>query len=113
MLLGFEDWDFWVGAAERRWEFAYLPEVFFEYRKAAESMLARAESGRAEVEDFIAKKHGAIHRRAWLQYTNERLSITRTASRLTRLVIKRVTNRVRSAFARTLRWPSRGNDKAA
>ncbi len=42
MLLGFEDWEFWLGAAEQGWEFAYLPEVFFEYRKAAESMLTRA-----------------------------------------------------------------------
>jgi hypothetical protein len=25
---GFEDWDFWLGALERSWEFVYLPEIF-------------------------------------------------------------------------------------
>jgi glycosyltransferase involved in cell wall biosynthesis len=89
MLLGFEDWDFWVGAAERGWEFAYLPEVFFEYRKAAESMLTRAVIRQAEVEDFIAKKHGPLYRRAWLRHAKERVSIKRTSRRLAVLLLAR------------------------
>jgi glycosyltransferase involved in cell wall biosynthesis len=101
MLLGFEDWDFWLGAVERGWEFVYLPEVFFDYRQSGESMLTRAEARKTEVEDYIARKHGTLYRRAWLQHVEERrerLSVRRTASRLARLVLSRAKNRVRSPF---------------
>ena len=27
---GLEDWDFWLGALEHGWRFAYVPEVFFD-----------------------------------------------------------------------------------
>jgi glycosyltransferase involved in cell wall biosynthesis len=87
MLLGFEDWDFWLGAVEHGWDFAYLPEVFFDYRKAEESMLTRAEARKAEVGDYIAKKHGNLYRRQWLRNMRERVSIRRMASRLTKMVL--------------------------
>ena len=99
MLLGFEDWDFWLGAAERGWEFAYLPKVFFEYRKAAESMLTHAERRKSEVEDFIAKKHGPLYRRAWLRHVTECASIKRTSRRLAVLLLARV-KRKYGAFPR-------------
>lgn len=98
MLLGFEDWDFWLGALERGWSFEYLPEVFFEYRKAAESMLTRVQTRKTEVEDFIAKKHGALYRRALLQQMKEGRSIKRTVGRLTELVLRRTKNRVKPPF---------------
>lgn len=101
MLLGYEDWDFWLGAIEHGWEFVYFPEVFFDYRRAPESMLTRAERRKSEVDDFIAKKHGMLYRRAWLQQMQEKRSIKRTADRLTKLVLKRAKNRVRSPFVRT------------
>jgi glycosyltransferase involved in cell wall biosynthesis len=59
---GYEDWDFWVGALERGWEFAYLPEVFFDYRKADQSMLTHAEKFKAQVDEFMAKKHRRLYR---------------------------------------------------
>ena len=36
---GLEDWDFWLGALEHGWKFAYLPEIFFDYRQAEGSMI--------------------------------------------------------------------------
>jgi hypothetical protein len=35
---GLEDWDFWLGAYELGWRFEYVPEVFFEYRQAEQSI---------------------------------------------------------------------------
>ena len=64
---GLEDWDFWLGALEHGWRFAYLPEVFFEYRQAEGSMIKRTKGFEEQVEDFIAKKHGLLYRQAWLQ----------------------------------------------
>lgn len=59
---GYEDWDFWVGALERGWEFAYLPEVLFDYRRADHSMITHAERFKAQVDEFMAKKHRRLYR---------------------------------------------------
>ncbi len=39
--MGWEDWDLWIGAAERGWRFHRLPEVTFEYRVRPGSMATR------------------------------------------------------------------------
>ena len=62
---GLEDWDFWLGALEHGWQFAYLPEVFFEYRQSEGSMITRTREFESEVEAFIARKHGLLYRQAW------------------------------------------------
>src|ERR1039458_8216971 len=36
-----EDWDFWLTTMEHGWEFAHLPEIFFDYRVATQSMITR------------------------------------------------------------------------
>ena len=64
---GLEDWDFWLGALEHGWQFAYLPEVFFEYRQAEGSMINRTKGFEKQVGDFIAKKHGPLYRNAWIR----------------------------------------------
>lgn len=86
---GLEDWDLWLGAFEHGWHFAYIPEVFREYRRAKESMLTRALECETEVLDFIAKKHGPLYRRAWLPYLVERSSVKLTVRHLARLLVAR------------------------
>jgi GT2 family glycosyltransferase len=39
--MGWEDWDLWIGAAERGWRFHRLPEVTFDYRVRPGSMATR------------------------------------------------------------------------
>jgi len=75
---GLEDWDFWLGALEHGWRFAYLPEVFFDYRQAEGSMLTRAIPRYDEVRDYAARKHGVLYRQAWLSGISERESILNT-----------------------------------
>ncbi|HEV7572885.1 MAG TPA: glycosyltransferase [Thermoanaerobaculia bacterium] len=36
-----EDWDFWLGAAQRGWRFIHLPSPAFEYRVRPDSLLRR------------------------------------------------------------------------
>lgn len=90
---GLEDWDFWLSAVERGWNFAYLPEVFFEYRQHQESMITRAGASEAETEAFIAKKHGLLYRRAWLPYLRERLSVKLAARHFGRLLAFRIASK--------------------
>lgn len=71
---GFEDWDFWLSALEHGWQFAYVPEVFFEYRRAEESMNTRSVGFEDAVREFLAKKHALLYRQAWLSLFRERQS---------------------------------------
>jgi hypothetical protein len=52
---GYEDWDFWLGALEHGCDFAYVPEIFFDYRQAHTSMITRARGFEQAVERFTAK----------------------------------------------------------
>jgi glycosyltransferase involved in cell wall biosynthesis len=72
---GLEDWDFWLGALEHGWQFAYLPEALFDYRIAQESMITRTHGFEEQVGEFIAKKHGPLHRQAWLQLGSQQESL--------------------------------------
>jgi len=87
---GFEDWDFWLGALEHGWEFTYVPEVLFEYRVANGSMIARNSAFKAQVEQFIGRKHGLLYQRAWLDLEREHASVKATFRNLNRLLKSRL-----------------------
>jgi glycosyltransferase involved in cell wall biosynthesis len=46
-----EDWDLWIGAAERGWRFHRLPQVTFEYRVRPDSLLSMVDN--AELLDHL------------------------------------------------------------
>ena len=46
-IQGLEDWDFWLSTFAHGWNFAYVPEVLFEYRVTENSMIARASGSEA------------------------------------------------------------------
>jgi len=91
---GLEDWDFWLGALEHGWQFAYVPEILFDYRVAKESMITRAQPFLPSVEKFVAMKHGVLYRHAWLQLTHdftlEHESVKATSRNLHRLLKSRL-----------------------
>jgi hypothetical protein len=103
---GLEDWDFWLGALEHGWQFAYVPEVFFDYRKASESMLTRTSGFEPAIKEFVAKKHGALYQQAWLSVlrerdllATERKSVKRTFHNLRRLLKARITQKFATGAA--------------
>ncbi|MEA2560801.1 MAG: hypothetical protein QOH06_2305 [Acidobacteriota bacterium] len=60
---GWEDWDFWISAAERGWQFHHLPGAAFEYRVRPGSMiwrLATPEVGRP-LQGYIVEKHRDLY----------------------------------------------------
>ena len=83
---GFEDWDFWLGALEHGWKFAYIPEVLFEYRRSEQSMIVRAVSFEHQVRDYVARKHCGLYRQAWSELFSERQSVRRTFNHLCHLI---------------------------
>jgi glycosyltransferase involved in cell wall biosynthesis len=72
---GLEDWDFWLGALENGWQFAYVSEVFFDYRVASESMVTRTHGFEKQIEKFIATKHGHLYRHSWLELARQQESL--------------------------------------
>lgn len=62
MRLGFEDWDFWLGAIGRGFRGKHLENFGFCYRKRPESMLANSERDRPEITSYISRKHKDLFR---------------------------------------------------
>ncbi len=87
---GFEDWDFWLGALEHGWQFAYVPEILFDYRKADGSMITRTRGFEAQIAEFVGRKHGHLYREAWSRLARERQSATQTSRRLRTLLKARL-----------------------
>jgi glycosyltransferase involved in cell wall biosynthesis len=57
MRLGFEDWDFWLGAIELGFRGRHLENFGFRYRRRPESMLSNSERDRPEITSYIRRKH--------------------------------------------------------
>jgi glycosyltransferase involved in cell wall biosynthesis len=59
MRFGYEDWDFWIGAAERGYVARHLPEALFRYRVRADGMYANALRHDGELRKQIRLNHPA------------------------------------------------------
>jgi glycosyltransferase involved in cell wall biosynthesis len=75
LIQGLEDWDFWLGALEHGWRFAYLTEVFFDYRQAEQSMTSRAEPLKDQIREFVTRKHAMLYRQALFTLINVQQSL--------------------------------------
>jgi glycosyltransferase involved in cell wall biosynthesis len=62
MRLGFEDWDFWLGAIKLGFRGKHLENFGFRYRKRPESMLSNSERDRPEILSYISRKHQDLYR---------------------------------------------------
>jgi len=61
--LGYEDWDFWLGAAEAGWQFARVDEVLFDYRYKETSMVSKCNipENHRELFRYISNKHLSLY----------------------------------------------------
>jgi glycosyltransferase involved in cell wall biosynthesis len=63
---GWEDWDLWLGAIERGWEFHHHPVEAFDYRIAPQSMSAairESEETRRDLYAYVINKHRDLYQR--------------------------------------------------
>ncbi|MDD2307392.1 MAG: glycosyltransferase family A protein [Prolixibacteraceae bacterium] len=58
-IMGWEDWDFWLSAAEQDFKFHYIPKPLFQYRVVENSMLQELQNNlKYEIlVEYINKKH--------------------------------------------------------
>ncbi|MEM6501675.1 MAG: glycosyltransferase family A protein [Cyanobacteria bacterium P01_C01_bin.89] len=61
--LGYEDWDFWLGAVEAGWQFAYVNQVAFQYRSRPDSMVSGCNlpANRKRLFQYICSKHSKLY----------------------------------------------------
>jgi glycosyltransferase involved in cell wall biosynthesis len=82
--MGWEDWDLWIGAAERGWGFRRLPLPAFEYRVRPGSMASRLHDAEVGVplRLYMFDKHRELYRRRLPQLlTAQHLTIQVEADR--------------------------------
>jgi glycosyltransferase involved in cell wall biosynthesis len=68
MRRGYEDWDFWLGAAERGFVGRRIPEALFGYRIKASSMHVTARESHQELVDQIRTKHAEWYAHPWQRW---------------------------------------------
>lgn len=61
MKLGYEDWDFWLSAAERGFRGIHRKDLGFQYRRRAESMILSASRSDEEIQAYIRRKHPDLY----------------------------------------------------
>ena len=59
MVIGYEDWDFWICAMEKGWKFHLIQEVLFDYRVRKNSMASGCNipENHRQVIKYICEKH--------------------------------------------------------
>lgn len=102
-IQGFEDWDFWVGAVEHGWRFAYVPEILFEYRVGADSMITRIDGYEGQIDEFVARKHCVLYKREFAKaaksLSEERRSLKMGIRNLGKELRGRVTRKLGNSAA--------------
>ncbi len=73
-VAGLEDWDLWLGAIERGWKFHYIPEVLYDYRVRANSMVTQCAlpENRGRLLKYICTKHASLYHTNFAQMIGDR-----------------------------------------
>jgi GT2 family glycosyltransferase len=81
---GWEDWDLWIGAAERGWQLHHLPGEAFDYRVRPSSMISLLadEERRRRMHAYVIAKHRDLY---WQRLPEILVASQRSAAELFRL----------------------------
>ncbi len=61
MKLGYEDWDFWLSAAERGFRGIHRKDLGFQYRRRIESMVQDSAQKDGEIKSYMRRKHAGLY----------------------------------------------------
>lgn len=63
MTIGYEDWDLWISAMEKGWDFHLIEEVLFDYRVRQDSMASncRVRDNHRQIIKYICEKHNETY----------------------------------------------------
>jgi glycosyltransferase involved in cell wall biosynthesis len=68
-VMGYEDWDLWLSAHAKGWQFCYVEEILFDYRVRANSMLSHAKQplNHQKLMQYLYIKHASLVVEAYQQ----------------------------------------------
>lgn len=61
MILGYEDWDFWISLTKLGWSIYIIPETLFFYRQKESSRVQTVFDKHDEIFKYIKKKHEDVY----------------------------------------------------
>lgn len=68
-VMGYEDWDFWLNAAFKKFKFRYFEKIFFDYRSSSESMIKTiSEENRRKVFAYVMNKYSSEYYQMFYKY---------------------------------------------
>jgi glycosyltransferase involved in cell wall biosynthesis len=75
ILIGHEDWDFWINLGLKGWGFYYIDDVLFDYRIRENSLLNHARDSRRfeETKSYICNKYATPMLKHYRKYYNQYL----------------------------------------
>jgi glycosyltransferase involved in cell wall biosynthesis len=90
LLIGHEDWDFWIMAGAKGWKFHFINEVLYDYRVRQNSVIVIANSGDkvSKVLDYFYLKHRQLLLRNYDQLYNKKLFYEKEHKNPWRLFVK-------------------------
>ena len=67
LIIGHEDWEFWIRAYKAGWQFHYLDQVLFDYRIRHNSLITQAIKPEADekMKEYIFQKHTKLYLAAY------------------------------------------------
>lgn len=63
IIIGHEDWEFWIRVGQMGWKFLFVNDIFFDYRQSDHSLVIQALSEKDRMEkckEYIYQKHGYL-----------------------------------------------------
>jgi glycosyltransferase involved in cell wall biosynthesis len=90
LLIGHEDWDFWIMAGAKDWKFHFINEVLYDYRVRQNSVIVNANIGDKvyKVLEYFYLKHRELLLRNYDQLYNKKLFYEEEHKNPWRLFIK-------------------------
>ncbi|RZJ87608.1 MAG: glycosyltransferase family 2 protein [Hymenobacter sp.] len=65
IMIGHEDWEFWINVGSRGWEFAHIQEVLFDYRIREDSLTQQVSQS-----ERLLKMVSHVHTKHWRLYAS-------------------------------------------
>ena len=63
IIIGHEDWEFWIRVGKTGWKFLFVDEIFFDYRLSENSLVAQVvleNNSMQKYQEYIYQKHGYL-----------------------------------------------------
>ncbi|MDP9041691.1 MAG: glycosyltransferase [Bacteroidota bacterium] len=75
LIIGYEDWEFWIRVSATSWNFVYMPKILFDYRLRKSSVItdASTDENYKNVLSYVCGKNAAVFHERFTELYHEKL----------------------------------------